>query len=178
MSLAPRNLPAIREAQQGAQAYVPHVDLSSIHRMIEAAHASRYGERDGLLIAVLFDGCLRVSEALRLRPADLVRDDGGWSARILGKGGKMGQVALSPSLVTQLHAYAFQTGMERDGRFFPVTRVRAHQIVARAFEDAGVAKSERVGAVHVLRHIRAIARLERRGTPRRSKTTKGTRTSG
>ena len=41
----------------------------------------RTGERDGLLIALLFDGCLRVSEAIHLRPRDLTRTSaGGWAA--------------------------------------------------------------------------------------------------
>ncbi len=38
-----------------------------------AAAGSRHGERNALLIALLFDGCLRVSEAQGLRPVDLVR---------------------------------------------------------------------------------------------------------
>ena len=101
MTLAPRSLPAVRDVELGAAAFVPHLDLDAVHALMTAASRSRHGERDALLIALLFDGCLRVSEALGLRPVDLVRGEGGWSARIVGKGRKAGQVALSPSLVGQ-----------------------------------------------------------------------------
>ena len=166
MTLAHRNLPAVRNVELGAAAYVPHLDLGAVHRLMEAASTSRRGERDALLIALLFDGCLRVSEALGLRPVDLVRGDGGWSARIVGKGHKVGQVALSSSLVAQLHAYAYQLELARDAAFFPVTRVRVHQIVSDAFDASGIAKPDHVGAVHVLRHSGAIARLEQTGNPK------------
>ncbi len=95
--------------------------------------------------AFVFDGCLRVSEALGLRPVDLVRGDGGWSARIVGKGGKAGQVALSSSLVAQLHAHAYQLELPRDAAFFPVTRVRVHQIVSDALGASGIGKPDHVG---------------------------------
>ena len=68
MTLAHRNLPAVRNVELWAAAYVPHLDLDAVHRLMEAASASRLGARDALLIAVLFDGCLRVSEALGLQP--------------------------------------------------------------------------------------------------------------
>lgn len=98
MTLARRNLPAIRNADMGAAALVPHVDLEAARELIQAAADShpRTGERDGLLIAPLFDGCLRVSEAIRLRPRDLTRSTaGGRVAMVAGKGGKTAQVAIT-----------------------------------------------------------------------------------
>ena len=166
MTLAPRRLPAVRDVELGAAAFVPHLDLDAVHGLMAAAAASRHGERDALLIALLFDGCLRVSEALGLRPVDLVRGEGGWSARIVGKGRKPGQVALSPSLVANLQAYAYQLDLPRDARLFPVSRMRVHQVVSDAFQAAGIAKPDHVGAVHVLRHSGAIARLEQTGNPK------------
>ncbi len=103
---------------------------------------------------------------LGLRPVDLVRGEGGWSARIVGKGRKPGQVALSPSLVANLQAYAYQLDLPRDARLFPVSRMRVHQVVSDAFQAAGIAKPDHVGAVHVLRHSGAIARLEQTGNPK------------
>ncbi len=47
-----------------------------------------------------------------------------------------------------------------------MSRVRVHQIVKEAFQTGGVAKPEHVGAVHVLRHSGAIARLEENGNPK------------
>ena len=62
--------------------------------------------------------------------------------------------------------YAYQLELPRDAAFFPVTRVRVHQIVSDAFDASGIAKPDHVGAVHVLRHSGAIARLEQAGNPK------------
>ena len=167
MTLSPKNYLAVRDTQAGRSVTVPHLDLDAVQRLIEAAFASpRSGPRDALLIATLFDGCLRVSEALGLRPVDLRQSGTGWSAWVTGKGGKRGEVALSTSLIAQLQAFAYQTDLAKDRRFFPITRGRAHQIVQQAFELAGVDKPPHVGAVHVLRHSGAIARLEETGNPK------------
>ena len=83
MTLARRNLPAIRDADIGAECFIPDLDLDAVLRLIQAASDvhPRTGERDGLPIALLFDGCLRVSEAIRLRPRDLAKTSaGGWVA--------------------------------------------------------------------------------------------------
>ena len=167
MTLARRNLPAIREAQQGAAETVPHLDAQAVRRLIEAARsASQTGERNALLIATLYDGALRVSEALRLRPMDLVRSETGWAAQIMGKGGKRGMVALSPSLVAQLHQFAYGWTIQKDSRFWPITRGRVHQVVTEAAGRAGIVMPDGVGSVHVLRHSGAIARLEATGNPK------------
>ena len=92
------NLPRIQEARKGAADYVPHLGQEEVRELIAAAETksrNSVGRRDGLLIATLFDGCFRVSEARSLRPMDLIRTDTGWMARILGKGNKYGEVALS-----------------------------------------------------------------------------------
>ena len=44
--------------------------------------------------------------------------------------------------------------------------MRVHQVVSDAFQAAGIAKPDHVGAVHVLRHSGAIARLEQTGNPK------------
>ena len=166
MTLAPRALPAIRDAQDGAASFVPHLDLDAVQRLIDAASHASTGQRDALLIAALFDGCFRVSELLALRPRNLRSSAHGWSAQVVGKRGKLGEVALSSSLVAKLQAYAYQAELPKDARFFPVTRGRVHQIAQRAFEEAGLQKPDHVGAVHVLRHSGAIARLEATGNPK------------
>ena len=97
---------------------------------------------------------------------DLWQSGPGWSAWVTGKGGKRGEVALSISLVAQLQAFAYQTELVTDCPFFPVTRGRVHQIVRQAFEVVGINKPPHVGAIHVLRHSGAIARLEATGNPK------------
>ena len=169
MNLARRHLPAIRDAEMGSASFIPHLDLDAVLLLIQAATDThpRTGERDGLLIALLFDGCLRVSEAIRLRPRDLTRTSaGGWVATVTGKGGKTAQVALSASLVANLQGFAYRGQLPLDQPFFPISRARVHQIMQEAFETAGIVKPEHVGAVHVLRHSGAIARLEQTGNPK------------
>ena len=85
MTLDRRNLPAVREGELAASAAIPHLDISAVRLLMDAARsAPQIGERNALLIAVLFDGCLRVSEALGLRPVDLVQSDIGWAVRVGG----------------------------------------------------------------------------------------------
>ncbi len=168
VTLARRNFPAIRDAELSTAAFVPHLDLDAVQRLIAAAMVATpgHGQRNGLLIAAMFDGCLRVSEALGLRPVDLSATDGGWLATVVGKGRKTGQVALSSSLVARLQAFGYETNLPKDSVFFPITRGRVHQIVRQAFDVAGISKPAHVGAVHVLRHSGAIARLEQTGNPK------------
>ena len=164
MTLARRHLPAIRDAEMGSASFIPHLDLDAVLRLIQAATDThpRTGERDGLLIALLFDVCLRVSEAIRLRPRDLARTGVGGrvATGITGKGNKTAQVALSASLAANLQSYAYRSQLPPDKPFFPVSRVRVHQILTEAFEDAGIVKPKHVGAVHVLRHSNARMTLK------------------
>jgi len=137
-----------------------------------------FRERNKLLIRTLFDGCLRVSEAIQIKPGDLFQADGYWRVKVRGKGDKYSTVAISPSLATQLLAYAYNKGIERDARIFPVNPSRVFQIVQGAMEEAGVAKPGKVGSVHILRHSGALERLRETGNPQGSSgSTKGTRVS-
>ena len=101
MTQVRRNLPAIRDAEMGAASFVPHLDLASVLRLIAAVAKvhPRTGERAGLLMALLFDTCLRVSEGINLLPRDLSRTNAGSWAAAAGKGNKTARVAVSSSLV-------------------------------------------------------------------------------
>jgi site-specific recombinase XerC len=83
------------------------------------------GERDRLMIETLCDGCLRVSEGLGLRPKDLVQTDAGWIVRVVGKGRKPGEAAISSTLAAHLQSYAYRQGLPPDERFFNITPARA-----------------------------------------------------
>ena len=81
------NVSAIQRAEAGAADYVPHVTSGQVKLMaVLAGQNRRHGERNALLIKFLFDGCLRVSEALGVRPIDLQRTPDGWTVRIVSKG--------------------------------------------------------------------------------------------
>ena len=157
---------AIARARTAAGGYVPHLGIAEVRAMAEAvSRASRNGQRDRLLILTLFDGCLRVSEALALRPKDIKRDGDGWRLEVFGKGKKPGVAAISPSLAAELRGYAFDQGLKPDDRLFPIKRSRAFQVVELAMYAAGVSKPGHVGTVHVLRHSGAIERLKATGNP-------------
>ena len=166
MTLDRRNLPAVREGELDSSSTIPHLDMLAVRRLIDVAQAApKTVQRNALLIATLVDGCLRVSEALGLRPVGLIQSDMGWAAW-MGTGRKSGMVALSNSFVGQLHAYAYRLGLPEDNCLFPVSRGRVHQIVTEAAELADISISARVGAVHVLRHSGAIASLTQTGNPK------------
>ena len=60
---------AIQRTEAGAADYVPHVSAGQVKLIVIVAEQNkRYGECNALLIEFLFDGCLRVSEALGVRP--------------------------------------------------------------------------------------------------------------
>jgi integrase len=160
---------AIRQAQSGESDFVPHLRIDEVQQLAREAEAhARRGkdERDSLLIQTIFDGCFRVSESVSLTPQSLTQTPYGWVARIKGKGNKVAEVAISPSLAARLQSFAYRQGIRPDERIFPVSTTRVWQIVDRAFEAAGIRKPENVGTVHVLRHSGAIARLAATGNPK------------
>jgi integrase len=158
---------AIMRGKAAAGGYVPHLGLAEVRAMVTAVQkASRNGKRDRLLILTLFDGCLRVSEALALRPKHIKQDVEGWHLEVYGKGKRPGVAAISPSLAAELQAYAYRKGIKPDDRLFPIKRARAFQICELAMVAAGVAKPGHVGACHVLRHSGAIERLKVTGNPK------------
>lgn len=158
-------LVAIQKSQDTADDYVSHLSVDEVRRLTNSID-----ERDRLLITLLFDGCLRCSEAISVRPIDFVKDGNGWLVKIKGKGSKPGSVAVSSSLVAQIQAYAYREQLPQDARIFDVTRSRVFQIVSEAFKKAGIRQpskaKDRVGCVHVLRHSGAIERLKQTGNPK------------
>ena len=157
-----------KNAASGETRPVPHWGINEIIPLVDAARQRGRGtraDRDALLIQTIFDGALRVSEALGVRPMDVIRTDGGYRLQVTGKTGPR-PVAVSPSLVAQLPSYAYERRLPRDARFFPINRHRVWQIVDAAAELAGLAKPPGVGTVHILRHSGAIERMRISGNPR------------
>jgi len=162
---------AIRRAEDGAADYVPQVSADQVKLIAAAASQNkRLGERNGLLIKFLFDGCLRVSEALGVRPVDLQRTPDGWSVKVMGKGNKPGVVAISVSTAAELQSYCYRARIGESENIFSVSRSQAFRIVTEAFDKAGIPRPtkerDHVGGVHILRHSGAIERLRLTGNPR------------
>ena len=162
---------AIRRAENGAADYVPHISPADIRQIVAvAAQQKRHGERNSLLIKLLFDGALRCSEGIGTRPCDLARDVNGWAVSIMGKGSKPGKVAISSSLAAEIQSYCYRMKVPEAERIFPISRSQCFRIVCIAFDKAGIRRptreTDRVGAVHILRHSGAIARLQQTGNPK------------
>jgi integrase len=162
---------AIQRGEAGTGDYVPHLTAGQVRLMaVVAGQNRRNGERNALLIRFLFDGCLRVSEALAVRPMDLQATPEGWTVKVLGKGSKPGVVAISPSMAAELESYCYRAKIATGERIFPVSRSQAFRIVTAAFDKAAVPRPtkehDHVGGLHILRHSGAIERLRLTGNPR------------
>jgi integrase len=149
---------------------IPHISAADVKAVLVAV-GGRYRDRDRLLIMALFDGALRVSECLAIIPGRLVQTaDGCLVKDVQGKSYRgqlrIGDVAISQSLYSQIMAYCYQNNIAKDEHIFPVTRSRVFQIVQKAMAKAGIRKPSHVGAVHVLRHSGCIERLRATGNPR------------
>jgi integrase len=142
---------------------VPYLRPEEVSALIEAARKLRYGERNVLLIKVLYQCGLRISEALSLTPSHLTRFEGIPCLRVKGKGGKERLVHVPEALYSQLLAYAYQRGLKPTDKFFNLNRKNAHKMLVKAAKLAGLNK--RVYP-HLLRHSCAIERLRQTGNPK------------
>lgn len=152
----------IRRGRDLGAGYVPHLGIDQVRQLLEAVSGNRQADRDRLLIITLFDGCLRISEALQLRPVDIEHSPDGWRLRFKGeKKGGYTAAAISSSLAAQLQAFSYRKHISPEDLIFTINRSRAWQIIAGGMAAAGIAKPEGVGSVHILRHSGAIERLRR-----------------
>ncbi len=142
---------------------VPYLRPEEVSALIEAAKKLRYGERNVLLIKVLYQCGLRISEALSLTPSHLTRFEGIPCLRVKGKGEKERLVHVPENLYSQLLAYAYQKGLKPTDRIFNLNRKNAHKMLVKAAKLAGLNK--RVYP-HLLRHSCAIERLRQTGNPK------------
>ena len=122
-----------------------------VHRLIDAAG----NDRDRLLLRLLWETGLRVSEATHVRLRDVGRD----GIRVLGKGRVERVVFVQNRLVTSILFYAQENAMERYDYLFPsrkggcITKQRADQIIKKTAVNA---KLERSVHAHLFRHGYAI----------------------
>jgi len=142
---------------------VSFITESEVYRLADVARAMRNGERNELMILTMFQAALRVTEAIKLRARDKATVDNKHILLVQGKGNKPRLVAIPEKLSYHLGDYAQRHGLKLDDRFFPVTRVRAWQIIKQCADKAGI---DRRVYCHLLRHGGAIARLKRTGNPK------------
>ena len=116
---------------------VPYLTPAEVTQLCGGCRG-RHQERDALLIMLLFQTGLRISEALSLTVGHLNRQPG--ALEILGKGGKLRLVACPAPLVHRLKAFAYDRGLGPADRLFPVGRKRAWQVIGAAAGRARLCK--------------------------------------
>ena len=161
--MAERSIVLRRAQLAKALRIVPYLTGEEVRVLSEEARKGRKGERDALLILLLFQTGLRISEALSLTPSKIDLFEGRPILRFIGKGRKERVVALPERLADKLHAYAYQNDIRPDDKFFAINRQRAWQILKEISRKAGITK--RVYP-HLLRHSDAIERLRQTGHPK------------
>ncbi len=122
-----------------------------VYRLMEAADT----ERDRLLMRVLWETGVRISEAIAVKLADVGR--GG--IRVLGKGRVERVVFVQEGLVAAILFFAQERGLGRDDHLFTsrrgghITKQRADQIIKTAARRACL---QRGVHAHLFRHGYAI----------------------
>lgn len=116
-----------------------------------------------MLIRVLFETSLRVSEVLNLNPSCLGTFEGKPCLGFVGKGNKPRIIAIPEPLVHRLQSYAYAKGITRGQRFFSINRRRAWQMIKIAADRA---RANKRAYPHLFRHSAAIERLRQTGNPK------------
>lgn len=167
------NLSKVIHGQADTSDYVPHLTVGDIKLMVIVAGRNKRqqnGQRNAVLIKVLYDACLRISEALSLRPIDIQKTNGGYLLAVMGKGSKPGLVAVSASTVADLKSYCYDFHIGPADLIFNISRSQAFREIEAVYQASGVRQpsklTDRVGAVHVLRHSGCLARLAISGSPK------------
>lgn len=162
------------EVSSGARPQLPRLPRTVVEVLsraeIDQLEAAATTDRDRLIIRVLADTGLRVSELCGLRPSDVNRHLSGALLHVEGKGGKHRLVPLSPKVARRLDAFCRRKGrdapdaifctLRRDssGEHKPLTRNGVLQMLKGAAQRAEVRK--RVYP-HLLRHSFATEALRR-----------------
>ena len=134
------------ENQGNNSDYVPHITAADVKFMCICAakpvkdtpKAKQDGERTAALIRLIFDGCLRVSEALAVRMCDISETPSGWVVAVLGKGHKVGLVAVNVETVNVLGRYAYDYGIAKADLIFSISRSTAFRNIQAAYLKAGL----------------------------------------
>ena len=112
-------------------------------------------DRDRLFLRLLWETGARVSEAIRIKLADVGRN----GIRVVGKGDRERVIFVQDSLVSAILFYAQEQRLERDDYLFPsrkgghITKQRADQIIKTAARRACLHRGVHA---HLFRHGYAI----------------------
>ncbi len=122
-----------------------------VHRILEATE----NERDKLMLNLMWQTGLRVSELLSLKPSNIDFRGGVLKVPTLKrKGHPFRVIPLQPSLLGELARFIASNKIGDEERLFPLTRFRVFQIVKEACKRAGI-EDERAHP-HTFRHSFAV----------------------
>ncbi len=122
-----------------------------VHHILAATE----NERDKLMLNLMWQTGLRVSELLALTPSHI--DFRGYTLKVptlKRKGTPLRVVPLQPSLLGELARYIATQKTDDKGRLFPLTRFRVFQIVKGACQKAGI--NDDRAHPHTFRHSFAV----------------------
>lgn len=142
---------------------VSYLSPEEVTALIEAVSGNKKAERDALMILVLFQTGLRISEVLSLSPADMKMFEGTTLLSVIGKGNKPRRVFCPEDLAHRLKSYCYDHGVANKNRIFPINRKRAWKILSDTGKNAGLNKDI---WPHLLRHSNAIESLRQHGNPK------------
>ncbi len=142
---------------------VEYLTPDEVKRVVIASNAGRHGPRNSLLVKILFETGLRISEAISLTPRMIDNYEGHSVLYIIGKGGKPRMVACPDDLANEIRSFAYLNKIDLDQRIWDINRKRAWQIIKESARKAGIQK--RVYP-HLFRHSDAIERLRQTGNPK------------
>jgi len=151
-------LPAKKEYSR-VFSIVPYLTQDEVASLVN----STKDERNKILILLLFQTGLRISEALSLTPGSIRTFEGYPVIHVVGKGKKKRMVACPETLAYRIGNYCYEKKIEKNQRIFPISRVQAWSIIKKAGEKADLTK--RIYP-HLLRHSDAIERLRQTGNPK------------
>lgn len=108
-----------------------YLTIEDVRKLVDAATL----ERDRLVVLLLSQTGVRVSELVGLKVGDIGQDT--LTIRHLkSRGEKYRQVPVSPYLAKALHSFC--NGVAGDNRVFPITRIRVQGILRTLAERAGL----------------------------------------
>ena len=142
---------------------VSYLSPEEVSQIADCVKDGRNGERNYLLILLLFQTGLRVSEGLSLTPSKITRYNNGYIVKIVGKGNKPRTVATPELIANKLIAFAYNRHLGPNDRIFDINRKSAWRIIKQAGRKAGIEK--RIYP-HLLRHADAIERLRQTHNPK------------
>jgi len=156
MTLSKRSVRALTRARAQVSQHLSrrlpyYLTPHEVHLLIEAA----VNERDRLMMRLLWETGVRISECVAVKLADVSRE----GIRVIGKGSIERVVFVQEGLVAAILFFAQEAGLTRDDYLFAsrrgghITKQRADQVVKAAGKSAG---PDRNVHAHLFRHGYAI----------------------